>query len=153
MATKGNGLEAESDRLLRRYFGKRQGIYPERTMDLASIRDSHIGQLRVEPYPTNEPLRRLVNCLHQVSLTDTEERVLQALIALYAGTGPRPVFRAVAKRAQCAPSTACVAFHSAAAKLLAWAEAHPPTPDPRQEMIDLLVEVFGWYAVRLAGII
>lgn len=148
--------ERESDRLIAASggFGKEQGVYTETEFrkqgeGIRSLED--LGEQSVGPVQSGEPLARLIRCLLHVTFTDNEASVLEAMRDLY--TGPRrPVFRAVARRARCSVSTAFAAWASGAAKIVDWAEAHPTSPDPRREMIELLVEVFGSYAVRLTGL-
>jgi hypothetical protein len=150
-------MEAAADRFLASHggFGKRQGFYTDSDLrkqshGIKSFEDLAEAVPDVTSAP-NESLARLVHCLRKVQFSDTEHNVVYAMIELYSGPR-RPVFRAVARRAKCSTSEAYACWGSAAKKILDWAEAHPTEIDARREMIELLIEVFGSYAVRLAGI-
>ncbi len=158
-------MEALSDAYFARHggTGRVAGVYTEQHLRDEWIRH-HVESLEglteaqlveIAPpellEPTGSPLARLVRCLPRCGLTETENKVLRAMIQCY--TGPRrPVFRMVARVAKCSPTTACASWASAARKIVHWAEEHPIKSNPRRDMIEVLRQAFGGYALRLAGL-
>jgi hypothetical protein len=158
--------ERAADGLLRAHggFGKGKGYYRE--SDLAdqwpravSLEDLAIDEAVVaNESPAAVGLSGsaawLSRCLECAGLSEGENDVVSAMITLYADSDKRPVFRAVAREAGCSVRWAWVQWNGAASKLVCWAESHPNVSSPgegRNMMIQILVEVFGSYAVRLAG--